>query len=77
MKKIIFSEIFWLILTIVLSLFVSFIFMELFELSSTDKNLKSIEKFFSVQLYIIGCIVAFICIYIIRVIVATIKILIN
>lgn len=77
MKKIIFREIFWLILTIVLSLFVSFIFMELFELSSTDKNLKSIEKIFSVQLYIIGCIVSFICIYIIRVIVATIKILIN
>ncbi len=77
MKKIIFREIFWLILTIVLSLFVSFIFMEFFELSSTDKNLKSIEKIFSVQLYIIGCIVSFICIYIIRVIVATIKILIN
>lgn len=77
MKKIIFREIFWFILTIVLSLFVSFIFMEFFELSSTDKNLKSIEKIFSVQLYIIGCIVSFICIYIIRVIVAAIKILIN
>ena len=77
MKKIIFREIFWLILTIVLSLFVSFIFMEFFELSSTDKNLKSIEKIFSVQLYIIGCIVSFICIYIIRVIVTIIKILIN
>jgi hypothetical protein len=77
MKKIIYREIFWLILTIVLSLFVSFVFMEFFELSSTDKNLKSIEKIFSVQLYIIGCIVSFICIYIIRVIVTTIKILIN
>ena len=77
MKKIIYREIFWLILTIVLSLFVSFVFIEFFELSSTDKNLKSIEKIFSVQLYIIGCIVSFICIYIIRVIVTTIKILIN
>jgi len=77
MKKIIYREIFWLILTIVLSLLVSFVFMEFFELSSTDKNLKSIEKIFSVQLYIIGCIVSFICIYIIRVIVTTIKILIN
>ena len=77
MKKIIIREVFWLILTCVLSLFISFIFMEFLELSSTDKNLKSIEKIFSVQIYIVGCIVSFICIYIIRVIVGAIKILIN
>jgi|TARA_B110001452_G_scaffold184345_1_gene154941 hypothetical protein len=73
MKKIFLREVFWLILTSVLSLIVSFLFMEFVELSSAERGMKSIEKVFSVQLYIVGTIVSFICIYIIRIIVYAIK----
>ncbi len=51
--------------------------MEILDLTSTDRNMKAIEKIFSVQLYIVGCIISFICIYIIRVIIAAIKMFIN
>ena len=77
MKKVIFREIFWLIFSAILSLLISFLFIELVDLSSTERQLKSIEKIFSVQLYLIGVIVSFICIYITRVLVYTIKVLIS
>jgi hypothetical protein len=77
MKKIIFREIFWLIFSAILSLLISFLFIELVDLSSTERQLKSIEKIFSVQLYLIGVIVSFVCIYITRVLVYTLKVLIS
>ncbi len=66
-------ELFWFILTIVISLLLSLFFMELVNLSSSSVKLKDIEEIFTVQLYIIGCIVSFICIYIIRIIIITVK----
>ena len=51
--------------------------MELVELSSTDRQMRSIEKIFSIQLYILGVIVAFICIYIVRILVYAIRVLIS
>ena len=77
MKKIILRELFWFIMSFVLSLFLSLIFLEILDLTSTERSMKSIEKIFSVQLYIVGCIVSFICIYIIRIIIAAIKMFIN
>ena len=77
MKKIIFREIFWLIFSAILSLLISFLFIELVDLASTERQLKSIEKIFSVQLYLIGVIVSFVCIYITRVLVYTLKVLIS
>ena len=77
MLKILYREIFWFLLTIILSLFFSFIFLEFLDLSSTERGLKPIEKVFSVQLYLIGCIVSFICIYIVRLIVGLIKMLLR
>tara|TARA_B100000683_G_C12053267_1_gene375472 strand:- start:195 stop:428 length:234 start_codon:yes stop_codon:yes gene_type:complete len=77
MKKIFIREVFWFILTIILSLIFSFLFMDLLDLSSSERNLKEIEKIFSVQIYIIGCIVSFISIYIIRTLVALVKMLLN
>jgi len=73
MKAIFMRELFWFILTIVISLLLSLFFMELVNLSSSSVNLKDIEEIFTVQLYIIGCIVSFICIYIIRIIIITVK----
>ena len=73
MKAIFMRELFWFILTIVISLLLSLFFMELVNLSSSSVKLKDIEEIFTVQLYIIGCIVSFICIYIIRIIIITVK----
>ncbi len=73
MKAIFMRELFWFILTIVISLLLSLFFMELVNLSSSSINLKDIEEIFTVQLYIIGCIVSFISIYIIRIIIITVK----
>ena len=77
MKKIFYRELFWFVLSIILSLFLSFIYLEIMDLSSNDRNLNNVERIFSVQLYIVGCIVSFICIYIVRLIVGIIKRLIS
>lgn len=73
MKQIFLRELFWLMLSFVLSLILSFVFMELVELTSTDRNLEPIEEVFSVQLYLIGCVVSVIAIYMVRVIFIAIK----
>jgi len=77
MKSIILRELFWIILSFVISLILGFIFLELLELTSTDRSLKRIEKVFSVQLYIIGCIVSFVSIYIVRIIFAAIRMFVH
>lgn len=73
MKNIFVRELFWLVLGSVLSLFLSFIFLALLSLTSAEENLNSIEKIFTVQLYIIGCFVSLISIYIFRIIVKAVK----
>ena len=77
MKSIILRELFWIILSFVISLILGFVFLELLELTSTDRSLKRIEKVFSVQLYIIGCIVSFVSIYIVRIIFAAIRMFVH
>lgn len=73
MKAVILRELFWLVISTVLSLVLSFVFLELLDLTSSERSLKSIEKVFSVQLYLIGCFLSFIAIYIVRVIVSAVK----
>jgi len=73
MKNFFVRELFWFVLTFVMSLILSLIFMELSNLTSSSKSMMDIEKVFTVQLYIIGCIVSFISIYIVRIIVIAIK----
>ena len=77
MKKIFYRELLWFIMAIIFSLLLSFVYLEIMDLSSSDRHLKSIERIFSVQLYLIGCIVSFISIYIVRLIVGIIKTLVN
>lgn len=73
MKTILLRELFWLFLSLVLSLLLAFVFLELLHLTSADRSLKQIEKVFSVQLYLIGCAVSFFSIYMVRILVAGIK----
>jgi hypothetical protein len=73
MKKIVIKELFWLIFSAVLSLFLSFIFLGLLSLTSSQETINPIEKVFTIQLYIIGCIVSVISIYIFRIVFKAIK----
>ena len=73
MKAVILRELFWLVISTVLSLLLSFVFLELLELTSSERSLKPIEKVFAGQLYLIGCFLSFIAIYIVRVIISAVK----
>lgn len=73
MKDLIIREIFWLIISFLISIVLSFLFLEFLALSSTKPELNSIEKLFTLQLYIIGCVVCFISVYIVRIVVSFIK----
>lgn len=73
MKNIIVRELFWLVISLLISLVGSFIFLELLSISSKEPELNSLEKLFTLQLYIIGCIVSFISVYIVRVVISFIQ----
>lgn len=74
MKKLIVRELFWFVFSAVISLFLAFIFLLLLNLTAAQPELNSIEKIFTVQLYLIGWIVSFISIYIFRIIIKGVKI---
>jgi len=42
-------------------------------ISSTKPELNSLEKLFTIQLYIIGCMVTFISVYIVRIVVSFVQ----
>lgn len=73
MKAIIIRELFWLVISFLIALVASFLFLEFLALSSSEPELNSLEKLFTLQLYIIGCVVSFISVYIVRVVVSFIK----
>ena len=56
-----------------ISLVLSFLFLGMLSLNSSDPSLNEFEKVFTVQLYIVGCIVSMLCVYVIRIVVAAIK----
>lgn len=73
MKATIIKELFWFVFGSVISLFLAFIFLFLLNLTSSQETMNSIEKVFTVQLYLIGCLVSLISIYIFRIITIAIK----
>lgn len=73
MKATIVKEFFWLIIGSLFSLILSFVFLGLLDLTSGAEELNEIEKVFSIQLYIVGCIISLISIYIVRIVVSAIK----
>jgi hypothetical protein len=64
MKDLIVRELFWFVISFLI---------ELMALSSSEPELNSLEKLFTLQLYIIGCIVSFISVYIVRIVLSFIK----
>ncbi len=73
MKDFIIKELFWFIIIFMISLVLSFLFLGMLSLTSSDPSLNEVEKVFTVQLYIVGCIVSMLCVYVIRIVVAAIK----
>ena len=69
MKETIVKEFFWLIIGSLVSLILSFVFLGLLDLTSAAEEMNEVEKVFSIQLYMIGCIVSLISIYIVRIVV--------
>ena len=69
MKKTILKELMWFIIASILSVPLSFVFLMLFKLTSSNPKLNEVEKVFTIQLFMIGWIVMFICIYIVRIVV--------
>ena len=73
MKATIIKELFWLVLSSVISLFLAFIFLFMLDLTSSQGSLNSIEKTFVVQLYLIGWFISLISVYIFIIITVAIK----
>jgi|TARA_B110000305_G_C19109525_1_gene479098 hypothetical protein len=73
MKDRIVKEFFWLVIGSLISLILSFIFIALLGITSVEVKMNEIEKMFSIQLYILGCFVSLISIYIVRIVVSAIK----
>ena len=73
MKDLIVRELFWFVISFLIALVGSFVFIELMALSSSEPELNSLEQLFTLQLYIIGCIVSFISVYIVRIVLSFIK----
>ena len=77
MKNILIRELYWFVVSFILSLFLSFIFVGIYNLTSSDRDLNELEMMFTVQIYLIGCLVSFIIVYIVRLIITAVKMFIS
>ena len=69
MKKTILKELMWFIIASILAVPLSFVFLLLFKLTSSNPKLNEVEKVFTIQLFMIGWLVMFLCIYIVRIVI--------
>lgn len=69
MKKTILKELMWFIIASILAVPLSFVFIMLFKLTSSNPKLNEVEKVFTIQLFMIGWLVMFLCIYIVRIVI--------
>ena len=69
MKKTILKELMWFIIASILAVPLSFVFLMLFKLTSSNPKLNEIEKVFTIQLFMIGWLVMFLCVYIVRIVI--------
>ena len=69
MKKTILKELMWFIIASILAVPLSFVFLVLFKLTSSNPKLNEVEKIFTIQLFMIGWLVMFLCVYIVRIVI--------
>lgn len=76
MKKVFFREVVWFFTVLLFSVPLSFVFLFFLRLTSSGPTLNEVEKVFTLQLFLIGIIVMFACVYVVRLIVIGIKYLV-
>jgi len=69
MKKTILKELMWFIIASILAVPLSFVFLMLFKLTSSNPKLNEVEKVFTIQLFMIGWLVMLLCLYIVRIVI--------
>ncbi len=77
MKARILKEFVWFFVAVLLSVPLSFLFLSFLSLTSQGPVMNRVEKIFTVQLFLIGCAVMFICTYTVRIVVKGIKMLLG
>ena len=73
MKKLIAQEFLWLLIALVLSVPLAFLFLVCLDLSTGNTDFSETEKIFIIQLFLIGFAISFVGIYLMRFIVAALK----
>lgn len=76
MKKVFFREVVWFFTALLFSVPLSFVFLFFLRLTSSGPTLNEVEKVFTLQLFLIGIAVMFVCVYVVRLIVIGIKYLV-
>ena len=76
MKKVFFREVVWFFIALLFSVPLSFVFLFFLRLTSSGPTLNEVEKVFTFQLFLIGIVVMFICVYVVRLMVLGIKYLV-
>lgn len=69
MKKIIKRELFWFVVSILMSTVIAFFVLMLMGLSTEQAQINEVEKILTVQLYVISWLISLITIYIFRIII--------
>lgn len=65
----IYREIIWFLVALALSVPLSLLFLYFLTLTSKGPMLNGVEKIFTFQLFLVGCLVGFLCVYVVRLIV--------
>lgn len=73
MKKFLAKEFLWLLLTIVLAVPIAFLWLTGLDIVSTNQVFTEDEKIFVMELFLVAYAFGFVCIYLIRFVVAAIK----
>jgi hypothetical protein len=73
MKQLIIREILWFFISLVLAVPLGFVFLSFLNLSSAAPTVNELEKLFVMQLLFISFVVAFIAIYVVRLVVYAVK----
>jgi hypothetical protein len=77
MKALILKEIIWFFIAVLMSIPLSFLFLSFLSLTSQEPAMNRVEKIFTVQLFVIGCVIMFVCTYTVRIVVKGIKMLLG
>jgi len=73
MKKAILREILWFFVALLLSVPLAFVFIGMLKLTSGGPELNDVEKVFTLQLFLIGAAVSFVCVYVVRLVYLAIR----